>query len=92
MSVSPRLAAKIEEIFPAESESVIASLDEVDEKLFRGEAGDRLLAAMIIYSEGRIEGFSLALEEVSEDWRDVLVGAGLDEDDWPEKLEEFLVS
>ena len=33
---------------------------------------------------------SLALEEAGRDWRDVLVAAGFEHEDWPERLDDYL--
>ncbi|WP_225827110.1 hypothetical protein [Streptomyces naphthomycinicus] len=90
MPVSQRLARKIEQEFPVDSTAVISMLHDVESESFGGEASERLLAAVILMSRGDVDRFVMALELMKEDWRDVLMGAGLGSEGWASKVEEFL--
>jgi hypothetical protein len=57
-----------------------------------GEAGDdeRVQAAVVIWGRGDLDRIRNAQELALQDWRDVLVRAGLAEDDWRLKLDAEL--
>ncbi|MCX5524035.1 hypothetical protein OG342_14345 [Streptomyces bobili] len=92
MTVSQRLAGKIKKDFPADSEAVLSMLHEVERESFGGDAGERLLAAVILVSRGDIDRLVMALELMAEDWRDLLMDAGLESEDWASRLDEFFDS
>ncbi|MCN9242613.1 hypothetical protein NGF19_17730 [Streptomyces sp. RY43-2] len=91
MPVSRRLARKIEKDFPADWEAVISMLHEMERESFGGDAGERLLAAVILVSRGDIDRVVMALEFMAEDWRDLLMDAGLESEDWASRLDEFFL-
>jgi len=47
---------------------------------------DRVLLAIFKHADGSSEAFAAALKLASRDWRDLLVGTGLANADWPEVL------
>ena len=51
---------------------------------------ERVQAAALIISQGDWGRFLEALRLIELDWRDALVGAGLENDDWPIKLDNAL--
>lgn len=51
---------------------------------------ERVQAAALIISQGNWGRFLEALRLIELDWRDALVGAGLENDDWPVKLDKIL--
>ncbi|MFR9800157.1 hypothetical protein ACL02U_30320 [Streptomyces sp. MS06] len=65
-------------------------LHDVEGESFGGDAGERLLAAVILVSRGEADRLVMALELMKEDWRDLLMDAGLESEDWASKLDAFL--
>jgi hypothetical protein len=51
---------------------------------------ERLLAAVVLLSGGNVEAFQKAMDVGRVDWRDLLVAAGLANEDWPQCLEREL--
>lgn len=51
---------------------------------------ERVQAAALIISRGEWQRFLEALRLIEIDWRDALLGAGLENDDWPMKLQALL--
>jgi hypothetical protein len=49
-----------------------------------------LIAAVVLASDGRLEGVDDAFRMAEHDWRDLLVGAGLADGDWPAVLDARL--
>jgi len=48
---------------------------------------ERLTAAVVLAADGTLEGIDSAFELAEQDWRDLLVAAGLAHEDWPELLD-----
>ena len=55
----------------------------------RSEPGGRLPFAVPVDPE-HLVSFDRALEVARRDWRDVLVAAGFEHEDWPERLDDYL--
>lgn len=53
-------------------------------------ASERVQAAIVIYANGDLERFGQAVELAATDWRDLLIAAGLADDDWPQVLDRDL--
>lgn len=51
---------------------------------------ERVHAAIVLLAQGDIARFRHALAVSTHDWRDVLVAAGLADDDWPTRLDREL--
>jgi hypothetical protein len=92
MPITRRLEEKIKQDFPEDHDAICSMLHEVENKVFGGDGNERILAAVILSSKGSTSRFFVALSVLEEDWRDVLMEAGLGHDDWPLKLEEYLNS
>ena len=90
MPVTQRLARKIEQVFPADSAAVISILNDLKVEWSDGDAGERILAGVILVSEGDVNRLVMALEILEEDWRDLLMEAGLASEGWQSKLDTFL--
>ena len=90
MPVSQRLAGKIERDFPVDAAAIISMLHQVEDESFDGDASERLLAAVILVSRGDVDRLIMALELMQKDWRDLLMDAGLETEDWPSRVDEFL--
>lgn len=80
-----RLCARIRRDFPepGSAEAIIESLNSMD-------TSERLQAAVVLFADGSLSRFrdSMTLAEI--DWRDVLVRGGLENEDWPEVLDQAL--
>jgi hypothetical protein len=51
---------------------------------------ERLIAAVVFSSGGRLDGVDAAFELAEQDWRDLLMAGGLARGDWPERLDARL--
>ena len=72
-------------------ELVLTRLDGLTLPLIETEAGrERVQAAVVLVAGGNYFDFERAAREAESDWRDVLVAAGLANEDWPERLDEQL--
>ena len=85
--LTPRLTAWVSEQFGAEATFLLHQLAG-----FRSDGdripSERLLAAIAFVADG--DGLPAALDLARRDWRDVLVSAGLENDDWPAVLDDIL--
>ena len=90
--VSQRIEHRVRQDFGgASAEAVLNRLAAIDLPLLESEDGrERVQAAIVLLARGRRSAFEqqVALAEV--DWRDVLVAAGLGNDDWREQLQTRL--
>ena len=84
---TPRLTRWVEHAFGEEAAFVLRQLAAFDAEP-SGQASERLLAAIAI--EALERGLPSALELARIDWRDVLVIAGLGDEDWPSVLDDVL--
>jgi hypothetical protein len=80
--VSKRVRKRIERDFP-EPGSASAVVDLVDAA---GES-ERVQAAIVVWANGDLARLRDACELSSLDWRDVLVRAGLEDEDWRLRLD-----
>ena len=78
---SPRLVRRIERDFPApgSADAVIDAVSDLGE-------GERVQAAVVLWSDGDYLRLREAIEVAKTDWRDALVRAGLENEDWPHLL------
>lgn len=51
---------------------------------------ERLQACIVLSAQGDYQAFLAAMDLSRVDWRDALVGAGLGDEDWPERLDAAL--
>jgi RimJ/RimL family protein N-acetyltransferase len=87
---TPRLAARVRRDFPDDAERILERLTELELPLAEEQSRERILAAIVIAANGDRNALDYALRLASRDWRDVLVGAGLGNLDWPARLEREL--
>lgn len=91
--VTARLRKRIDREFPAgTAEEVARSLAGLPADAFGGQDQERVMAGVILASDGQWERFRAALRLATVDWRDVLVAGGLADADWPARLEAELPS
>jgi hypothetical protein len=64
----------------------------LDEDYLDGQDPGRVAGAILILASRSPEDFLAIVQAVETDWRDVLMGAGLADDDWPQRLEDFVDS
>jgi hypothetical protein len=53
-------------------------------------ASERIQAAVVLLADGDLRRLRQALELAACDWRDLLVAAGLANEDWPQRLNDDL--
>ncbi|MFD3502658.1 hypothetical protein [Streptomyces sp. NPDC058678] len=91
MRLTGRVEQRIAKDFPGRDGRVVEELlaELVHHLTERGDGEDkeRIAAATLLCSHGRMDRLLDALQLAKEDWRDVLVGAGLADAGWRERLE-----
>jgi hypothetical protein len=95
MEMSGRVLARVDADFAPSDRPVavdlIRSVDLDYWKIALSASGrDRLAAAMLILAAAQMEGLRKAVALANQDWRDLLVAAGLAQPDWPERVDAFL--
>jgi len=91
MEVSERLRRWIDREFAkGSSENVLEALGTLPEHLLGGQDPERIHASLVIRTGGDWYAFKRSLERARSDWRDALVGAGLGDEDWRERLTDIL--
>lgn len=90
--VSRRLEAAVRRDFDRGSvEPVLTRLSTLNLPLIETDRGlERIQAAIVLVAGGSYSKFERAASQAETDWRDVLVAAGLANEDWPERLGEQL--
>jgi hypothetical protein len=89
-----RLARRVRSDFPTGSaEDVLRRLTELAiSSSDTAHWSERVQAAVVLCAGGDFTRFTWAYELALTDWRDVLVAAGLADEDWPDKLDRELGS
>jgi hypothetical protein len=90
-----RLEQRVRRDFPepGSAEGVLQLLSHLPGKAGYDQAmlaGERVQAAIVLLAQGDLGRLRRALDLAATDWRDVLVAAGLADDDWPARLEREL--
>jgi hypothetical protein len=85
--MSPRLQRRVKSDFQA-----ARSADEVERLVTDATDSERIQAAIVMWSRGDLSRLQDALALARVDWRDVLVRAGLADDDWSSRLDTELGS
>jgi hypothetical protein len=83
--ISDRLHRRIERDFPAPG-----SAAPVAEMVAAAGESERIQAAVVIWARGHQDRLRNACQLASLDWRDLLVRAGLADEDWPSRLDTEL--
>ncbi|KOG33395.1 hypothetical protein [Streptomyces resistomycificus] len=91
MKLTGRVEKRIAKDFPGRDGHVVEELlaELVSHLAERGgpEDKERIAAATLLCGRGRMDRLLDAVQLAKEDWRDVLVGAGLADAGWRERLE-----
>ena len=93
--LTARLMAKVDRDFTeADRAGAIHTLERVDLGEWMTtdlpEGRERVLTAVLILADGDDARLRSAAQLAEVDWRDVLFDAGLENADWPERLDELL--
>jgi hypothetical protein len=89
--MTKRLRARIERDFPRGSvQPVIERLEALDLGGVDEPGVERIQAAVVLLAAGDWYAFERAAHDAVIDWRDVLCAAGLENEDWPQRLEHAL--
>jgi hypothetical protein len=90
-----RLERRIQRDFPepGSANGVLRLLAELPGRAGYGHemlASERVQAAAVLLADGDLRRLRQALELAAQDWRDLLVAAGLANGDWPQRLNDEL--
>lgn len=85
--MTPRLRRRVDLDFPSPG-----SRSEVARIVAETTDSERAQSAIVLYAAGDLERLRYAVRLTIADWRDVLVSAGLADNDWREKLDGELGS
>ena len=85
MEVTPRVRKRIERDFGASG-----SADEVCRLIGESSGTELVQAAIVLAASGRVTDLHDAIALAQIDWRDLLMNAGLANQDWPTKLDSVL--
>jgi hypothetical protein len=88
-AVSDRLTRRVECDFGRDAPGVLAVLAGLADEAY-GQDPERVQAALVLMARGDGSRFARAVDLLRIDWRDVLVGGGLGDGDWPRRLDEEL--
>src|SRR6476661_1487031 len=83
---STRLSRRVQRDFPASRvDDVLSVLSTIPESLPLADkqSAERLQAAALLLANGDLEQLHKAIHLARQDWRDLLVAAGLENGDWP---------
>lgn len=87
MAVTKRVATVIADQYGTDADSIVSLLEEAGGRVFREDVDERVVAAVVILANGRVDRFFDAIELMETDWRDLLIAAGLAHADWPSTLD-----
>ncbi|TFG69078.1 MAG: hypothetical protein E4H24_01765 [Thermomicrobiales bacterium] len=91
MNISPRVADRVARDFLGKRTSqVLELLSSLDLGGTSIEGDERICGAILIIADGDLDRLINAAAEAEIDWRDVLVLAGLENEDWPQRLDDVL--
>lgn len=85
---SSRLVRKIYQSFPPDrADDVVRCLSALPDT---SQSAERIQTAMVIRARGDFDGFMSEVELVQRDWRDTLMGSGLEHADYETVLDRIL--
>jgi RimJ/RimL family protein N-acetyltransferase len=88
--ISERVAARVRDDFGDDAPRLLERLATLELPLAERLSRERIQAAIVLCANGDLGAFDYAVRLASRDWRDVLVGAGLGNLDWPARLDAEL--
>jgi RimJ/RimL family protein N-acetyltransferase len=87
---SERLIRRVREDFPDEADDIVERLTNLALPLAEKQSRERILAAVVLAAHGDRMSLDWGMRMATRDWRDVLVGGGLANLDWPARLDREL--
>jgi hypothetical protein len=90
VELPPRVKDRITRDFGARASEVEELLTGLNLGQGSPEGTERIVGAILIIAKGDVDRLILAASEAEMDWRDVLVWAGLENEDWRERLDGAL--
>ncbi|MGW2486749.1 hypothetical protein ACWCV9_05940 [Streptomyces sp. NPDC001606] len=87
--LTSRIKQRIKRDYPeAEQPAVASILVELSDEISRYENAqlERIIAATLIHGQADVDKLLTAVQVALSDWRDVLMGSGLEHSDWPARL------
>ncbi|WP_405734296.1 hypothetical protein OG885_22150 [Streptomyces sp. NBC_00028] len=88
MELTPRIRQRILRDFgEGEREAVEGMLTDLQQSLDRHVDKERITAATLLHAAGNMDALLLAVQDARDDWRDVLMGSGLEHDGWERRLD-----
>ena len=90
--LSARLKRRVIAEYGPDASDILTALEDVPESLPLAERQDaeRLQAAVVLASQGNTSEFARCRRLAQVDWRDALIAAGLENSDWPQRLDAAL--
>jgi hypothetical protein len=91
MDLSPRIAARVGRDFRGgRTGQATYLLENLSLGSMTPRGFERICGAILIVADGDLDRLLRAAYDAEMDWRDVLVAAGLENDDWPARLDAAL--
>ena len=89
--VTPRIERYVRATFPEEQVATVLELLHEWRISYESEPPhERLIAAVVLLAEGRADGLAVGVDIASLDWRDLLMAAGMEHDNWGTRFNEAL--
>lgn len=89
--ITPRLRRRIDADFPKHADMVVDRLHSLDPLVTDSRQGaERMFAAIVRLARGRLDKLDSALHLARLDWRDLLVAADFGNEDWRDRLSDWL--
>ncbi|CAN7459991.1 hypothetical protein [Knoellia sp. LjRoot47] len=92
VELTPRLRRRLEADFGTAARDMADELEVLPESIDSGQDPERIQAAVLLGARGSVRGFAEMVALARTDWRDVLVSAGLEHDDYARVLRRRLRS
>ena len=87
MALTRRIERRIaEEYAEGDRQTVEELIRELGESSKEEGGGERIAAATLIHGLGQVDRLLTAVQVAREDWRDILMGSGLERADWRDRL------
>jgi RimJ/RimL family protein N-acetyltransferase len=82
-----RLVRRIRRDFPDEADDIVERMAKLALPMAENQSRERILAATVLAARGDRSTLDWGMRMATRDWRDVLVGGGLANLDWPTRLD-----
>lgn len=93
MQISSEMISLIREKFESsDSEAILSAVETLDEQDFDDQDPDRIAGAIAVLAKRNMKNLSGIIQSAETDWRDLLLGAGIADEDWPLQFIEIIAS